>query len=191
MTTSKGFKNKLNFEVNHIVAVDKCYGIGKGGNIPWHNSFDMEWFRLVTTGNSVIMGRKTFENIHRKLDGPLPDRMNCVLTKKDYYSSDKENLSFCSSIYDAFRKIKYQKMFSNSVYIAGGESVYNHTKNYALVDNIYMSMFSENFNCDKFYYPVDMWSGDKLGEARMKRAYQSNLFLEREDLKILKWEKAI
>jgi dihydrofolate reductase len=51
--------------------------IGRGGQIPWHLPEDFKWFKEMTQGNIVIMGRKTFEGLGR----PLPGRTNCVLTR--------------------------------------------------------------------------------------------------------------
>src|SRR5687767_4233685 len=50
--------------------------IGQGNRIPWHLPDDFKWFRKLTTGNIVVMGRKTFES----LKGPLPNRKNLILT---------------------------------------------------------------------------------------------------------------
>jgi dihydrofolate reductase len=50
--------------------------IGQGNKIPWHLPDDFKWFKKLTTGNIVVMGRKTFES----LKGPLPNRKNLILT---------------------------------------------------------------------------------------------------------------
>lgn len=60
-----------------IVAVADNLAIGKGNDIPWHISEDLKYFRRVTSGHPVIMGRRTFESIGR----PLPKRTNIVVTR--------------------------------------------------------------------------------------------------------------
>lgn len=66
-----------------IVAVDADWGIGKDGDLLQRISADMKYFREKTTGNVLVMGRKTLESFPNKK--PLPNRVNIVLTKnKDY-----------------------------------------------------------------------------------------------------------
>ena len=61
-----------------IVAVDQNLAIGKGGKLPWHFSPDMKFFKETTTGNAVVMGRRTWLTLKK----PLPDRMNIVLSRQ-------------------------------------------------------------------------------------------------------------
>ena len=51
--------------------------IGRGGQIPWHLPEDFRWFKRMTSGHVVLMGRKTFESLGK----PLPNRTNIVLTR--------------------------------------------------------------------------------------------------------------
>src|SRR5436190_7384213 len=51
--------------------------IGVGGKIPWHIPEDFKWFKKITTGNVVVMGRKTFESIGK----PLPNRETVVVSR--------------------------------------------------------------------------------------------------------------
>src|SRR5712675_2431133 len=51
--------------------------IGAGGKIPWHIPEDFKWFKQMTTGNVLIMGRKTFDSIGK----PLPNRTTIVLSR--------------------------------------------------------------------------------------------------------------
>ena len=51
--------------------------IGAGNRIPWHLSEDFKWFKQMTTGQVIVMGRKTFESIGK----PLPNRTTIVLTR--------------------------------------------------------------------------------------------------------------
>jgi len=60
-----------------IAAMSLNRVIGAGGKIPWHLPEDFKWFKKMTMGNVVVMGRKTFESIGQ----PLPNRKNLVLTK--------------------------------------------------------------------------------------------------------------
>lgn len=60
-----------------IAAMSENRVIGNGNKIPWHLPEDFKWFKKVTTGNVVVMGRKTFESLGK----PLPSRTNVILTR--------------------------------------------------------------------------------------------------------------
>jgi dihydrofolate reductase len=60
-----------------IAAMSENRVIGNGNKIPWHIPEDFRWFKKMTTGHVVVMGRKTFESLGK----PLPDRLNVILTR--------------------------------------------------------------------------------------------------------------
>jgi dihydrofolate reductase len=60
-----------------IVAMDDNHLIGKDNGLPWHLPADLAFFKKVTTGHSIVMGRKTYDSIGR----PLPNRRNLVITR--------------------------------------------------------------------------------------------------------------
>jgi len=60
-----------------IAAMSENRVIGNGNKIPWHLPEDFKWFKKMTSGNVVVMGRKTFESLGR----PLPNRINVILTR--------------------------------------------------------------------------------------------------------------
>lgn len=60
-----------------IVAISKNLAIGKDGKLPWHYPADLKFFKRTTTGNTIVMGRTTWESIGK----PLPNRLNVVLTR--------------------------------------------------------------------------------------------------------------
>ena len=64
-------------EVVLVAALDRCRGIGRGGALPWHLPDDLARFKAITTGRTVLMGRRTAEAIGRA----LPKRRNLVLTR--------------------------------------------------------------------------------------------------------------
>jgi dihydrofolate reductase len=67
-----------------VVAAVAANGvIGKDGAMPWHYPEDLEHFKQLTTCHPVIMGRRTYESIVARIDGPLPDRTNVVLSRSD------------------------------------------------------------------------------------------------------------
>jgi dihydrofolate reductase len=82
-----------------IAAVAKNGVIGSGNALPWRLPADMQRFRALTTGHSVIMGRKTWESIGR----PLPERQNIVVTRQRDYAAP--GAVVCSSFEEAMAAI--------------------------------------------------------------------------------------
>jgi dihydrofolate reductase len=107
-------------EVVIIVAVAANGVIGADGSIPWHYSEDLRRFKRLTTGHSVIMGRRTYESILADLGEPLPDRTSIVLTTTDI-DAPKEVYPV-ESVDDALQTAREQA--TETVFVAGGESVY-------------------------------------------------------------------
>ncbi|MDY6942861.1 MAG: dihydrofolate reductase [Pseudomonadota bacterium] len=66
-----------------VVAMDRQRGIGREGALPWHLPADLAYFKRVTMGKPIIMGRRTYESIGR----PLPGRLNVVLTRNPAYTA--------------------------------------------------------------------------------------------------------
>ena len=62
-----------------IVAMSLNRAIGKDNKLPWHLPEDLKWFKKLTTGNVIIMGRKTWESIGK----PLPNRESIVVSRTD------------------------------------------------------------------------------------------------------------
>ncbi len=71
--------------LNIIAAVSQNGVIGKNGELPWYIPEDLKHFKKLTLGQTVLMGRKTFESILNRLGKPLPDRKNIVITRRDDY----------------------------------------------------------------------------------------------------------
>ncbi len=99
-----------------IVAVAKNYAIGKDGKLPWHYSADLKFFKENTTGNAIVMGRKTFESIGK----PLPNRLSIVLSKSLSVES-QPNLLVLKSKEEVLAFAEYLKC---DLFIVGGASVY-------------------------------------------------------------------
>lgn len=101
-----------------IVAVDADWGIGKDGDLLQRISADMKYFREKTTGNVLVMGRKTLESFPNKK--PLPNRVNIVLTKnKDYQAED---VVLCHDLAELPSVL--ENYAGKQVFVAGGGTVY-------------------------------------------------------------------
>jgi dihydrofolate reductase len=70
-------------KVSLVAAVAENGVIGADGELPWHYPEDLRQFKQTTMDHPVVMGRKTYESIERRLDGPLPGRTNVVLSRRE------------------------------------------------------------------------------------------------------------
>jgi len=98
-----------------VAAVADNGVIGLDGQIPWHLPGELKHFRRVTTGNVVVMGRKTFESIGH----PLRDRTNIVVTSQRAWTA--EGVITASSLEDALTKAE---AFDGDVMVIGGGEIY-------------------------------------------------------------------
>ena len=121
-----------------LVAVSPEGIIGKNNSIPWHYSADLKRFKRLTIGNTVIMGRKTWESLPIK---PLPNRRNIVITR-----SPIEEIDCFQSIDDALQTCE------GDVWFIGGAGIYEEAMKKA--DLIDMTLVPDNItgkNC--IYFP--------------------------------------
>lgn len=160
--------------VNIIVAVgnyivNKGYPIGKGGDIPWHNSSDLKWFKETTTGYPVIMGRKTFESIGK----PLPNRTNIVVSRSKDLWQDNAGVRVSESLESA---IEFAKTIDSEIFIIGGASIYKYALDNDLVDKLYVDFLSEEVkDADSFFPDLfllnDWFEEGKPLEIEPRKAY--------------------
>lgn len=100
-----------------IAAVARNGGIGRGGELLWHESEDQKHFRRVTMGCPVIMGRKTWDSLPERFR-PLPGRRNLVVTRQaDWRARGAEAVS---SLDDALRRCRG----AQQVFVMGGAQLY-------------------------------------------------------------------
>ena len=129
-----------------IVSVDMNWGIGKDNDLLMRIPDDMKQFREKTTGNVIVMGRKTLESFPNSK--PLPNRLNLVITSnKDYYA---EGVVICHSIDEALEKIKE---LNKDVYIVGGGSIYTAFMPYC--NEAIITKFEKVFDADTFIENLD------------------------------------
>lgn len=111
-----------------VAAVAANGVIGRDGEMPWHHPADLQRFKALTTGHPVIMGRKTFEAIAARLDGPLPDRTNVVLTSDPDRLPDHDAVvpatSTTQAIEEARVAIAGDEPPDDVAYVVGGGTVY-------------------------------------------------------------------
>ena len=130
--------------ISIIVAVSDDWGIGKDNDLLWHISEDLKRFKRLTTGNTIIMGKKTWESLPRS---PLPGRKNVVLT--DNPKEVIENSVTAYSIEDALGKCEK----GEEIFIIGGGSIYRQFM--TIADRLYITHVHKKAPADIYFPEID------------------------------------
>ena len=135
----------------HVVAMANNRVIGKDNRLPWHFLEDLKRFKKLTIGNTLLMGRKTFESIGAK---PLPGRENFVVSRSKptpflflppQVGEDKGGgVKFFDSIEKAIQAVS-----TKHCYIIGGASIFEQTMD--KIDGIYLTQIHADYEGDAFY----------------------------------------
>lgn len=124
-----------------IAAMSENRVIGQGGRIPWHLPEDFKWFKKTTTGNVIVMGRKTYESIGR----PLPNRVTVVVSKSGWNSEGVR------VIQDLLQEPWTAE--PREVFICGGAQIYALALPYC--SDIYMTHVKRVVEGDVFFPPFE------------------------------------
>ena len=129
--------------VSIIVAMSKNRVIGDSNALIWHLPEDLKRFRQLTTGNTIVMGRKTYESIGK----PLPNRRSIIITRDPDYSVD--GCEVVNSLEEAL-------LLSNSdCFIIGGGEIYRQAID--LADRIYLTLIDKKFEGDTSFPEIEGW----------------------------------
>lgn len=129
-----------------IVLVDNQWKIGDGTKCVADISEDRNFFRKMTYHKTVVMGRKTFETLP---NGPLPERKNVILTRKEDYSVNSESATIVHSI----RELRDSPNF-DSMWAIGGSEIYSEL--FTFFDQIYVTKIMKNIpNMNKNFINLD------------------------------------
>ena len=130
-----------------IVAVGKNREIGKGNKLLWHIPEDLKNLKEITTGKTVIMGRKTFESIGRS----LPNRKNIVLSKNgDKESFEQKGIELYQNLENLISDYKNSE---EEIFIIGGEQIYREFMQKGLVSRLYISYIEFSDSEADVYFP--------------------------------------
>lgn len=123
-----------------VAAISKNLVIGKDNSLPWNIPEDLRRFKELTSGSPIVMGRKTFESIGR----PLPNRMNIILSQKNYKSLD--NIKIFNNLEDF---LEFCKNLKKEVFVIGGSEIYNALEPY--YTKMVITHILEKFDGDAFF----------------------------------------
>ena len=143
--------------VGLIVARSKNNVIGKNGQIPWRIKGEQKQFKELTTGNVVVMGRKSYEEIGH----PLPNRLNIIVSRTEKFEG--ENLMTATSVQEAIALAG-----DANIYISGGYGLYKEA--IPFVDKMYITEVDLEVEDGDVFFPefdpndFDVEIGENGGE---------------------------
>src|SRR5215831_377967 len=129
---SKPFKAIAAMSLNRV--------IGAGGKIPWHLPEDFKWFKKMTTGHVIVMGRKTYESIGK----PLPNRTTIVLSRSHM------KINGVRVIVDLKELNSLEpELAGREIFVCGGAQVYQHAL--PMCSDLYLTLVKRNVEGDTYF----------------------------------------
>ena len=126
-----------------VVAMARNNAIGKDNQLLWHITEDLKFFKSLTQGGTVIMGRKTYESIGR----PLPNRRNIVVSRSVNQLDDRVEL------YRSLEEALAAAESDEKVFIIGGGEIYRQSL--SIVDTLYITHVDYPYEADTFFPEVN------------------------------------
>lgn len=127
--------------ISIIVAVDRNMAIGHENKLLFYLPADLRHFKNITTGHTIVMGRKTFESLPK---GALPNRRNVVVTRQDISFAGAETVH---SLEEAFALCGE----GEELFVIGGDSIYKEAVKVA--DRLYVTEVDAAAACADAYFP--------------------------------------
>lgn len=128
-----------------IVAIANDNVIGKDNKLIWHLPEDLKRFKSLTTGHTIIMGRKTFESLGRV----LPNRKHVILCNDMEMKVDNENVEILEDI----SQLKQYIDSDEENFVIGGATIYKLLMPYA--NKLYITKINESFEGDVYFPQID------------------------------------
>lgn len=128
-----------------VVAKAKNNIIGKDNKLIWHLPADLKHFKELTTGHTIIMGRKTFESLGR----PLPNRKHIIFSQNPDLKLNYENVEVVHSLLQIQELIEGKE----EAFVIGGAMIYNFLMPY--VKKMYVTEIEKEFEGDTFFPKID------------------------------------
>ena len=132
-----------------IVAFGDNYEIGQVGTMPWHLPEDLKHFKEVTSGATILMGRRTFES----LPGVLPKRQHIIITSDLNYVKDHKRVRIS---HDLAEELRAAQKSDEEIFIIGGGQIYKQALPF--VDKLYLTFVHKSYPEADTYFPEIDWS---------------------------------
>ncbi|XJZ25878.1 dihydrofolate reductase [Bacillota bacterium Lsc_1132] len=141
--------------ISFIWAMDENRVIGKNNQLPWRLPEDLKFFKRVTMGHPVAMGRKTHESIGRL----LPGRENIVITRNtDFFCEG------CTVFHSVEGFVSYANQLDEEVFVIGGAEIFRSLLRFA--SRFYITYIHEQFDGDTFFPPIDLSNWELLSREK-------------------------
>lgn len=147
-----------------IVAADRNNAIGAGGDLAWRISDDLKWFKKVSMGKPVVMGRKTYDSIGR----PLPGRDNIIITRSNDFAAPG---AFIARTIRAGLKLARGCAAAggaSEICIIGGAEIYTQTIERA--DRVYLTRVDAAIDGDVFFPRLDSGDWDEQSQGGCEKS---------------------
>ena len=138
--------------------------IGKNNDMPWHLPADLAYFKKITLGKPIIMGRKTYESIGR----PLPGRQNIVISRDENYQA-----AGIDSVTSVEQAISLAGVV-DEVMVIGGGAIYAHCLPFA--NRLYITHIKSNIEGDTQFPEYDVVNDWQLTQSEQLSANENNVF---------------
>ena len=139
-----------------IVAKAKNNIIGKNNELVWHLPEDLKHFKNLTTGHTIIMGRKTFESLEKV----LPNRKHVIFSQNPDFKVKDENVEVVHSLLQIQDLIEGEE----EAFVIGGAMIYNFLMPY--VKKMYVTQINEEFDGNAFFPKIDERVWKKTSEEK-------------------------
>ena len=147
-----------------IAAVDQNLALGVSGNLLFRIPEDLKLFKRLTTGQVVLMGRKTFESLGCK---PLPDRVNIVISKTKKFDDDGVITFESLTTAVEYSKLNYP---DKDLYIIGGGKVYRQCT--GLADEVILTVYGKAYEEADTYFPDEIKKGFRETETILEGSFE-------------------
>src|SRR5690606_308269 len=141
--------------ISLLVAMDKNRLIGKDNDLPWRLPADLAYFKRVTMGHPIIMGRKTYDSIGR----PLPGRENIIVTRDTSYKMEG-----CKVIHSIDEILKLNEEHDQELFVIGGAEIFKEILPYS--DRLYITEIDEEFEGDTYFPAFDKSEWKVISEEK-------------------------
>ncbi|MCM3738909.1 dihydrofolate reductase [Oceanobacillus luteolus] len=146
--------------ISLLVAMDRNHVIGSQNDLPWHLPDDLRYFKEKTTGNTMIMGRKTFDSIGRV----LPNRRNVVITR-----SNNPDLPDGVEVIHNLETLKEwnDNNSAEEFFVIGGGEIFKQVLPFA--DRMYITWIDEEFEGDTFFPEFSLHEWELTSKTKGKK----------------------
>jgi dihydrofolate reductase len=145
-------------KISLIVAVSRNGVIGRDNQLPWHLPEDLKYFKSVTMGKPILMGRKTYDSIGR----PLPGRTNIVITRDPQLCAAGVEVADSLQGAMALAERACASAGAEEIMVIGGEQIYRMTL--PVADRLYLTQVDAEVEGDAYFPEVDSTCWNQIDE---------------------------